>query len=99
MKATQLLHNFEQSIWLNNITCDLLESGTLKSYIDDLSVPGLTSNPTIFNHAIKNSTAYGAEIQKKLAEGVWSVSTTQRTLEKIQLRTKPCGGDRQAVAL
>ena len=69
MKATQLLHNLGQSIWLDNITRDLLDSGTLKRYIDELSVTGLTSNPTIFNHAIKNSTAYDAAIRKKLAEG------------------------------
>ncbi len=56
MKATQLLHNLGQSIWLDNITRDLLNSGTLKRYIDELSVTGLTSNPTIFDHAIKNST-------------------------------------------
>ena len=54
MKATQLLHNLGQSIWLDNITRDLLNSGTLKRYIDELSVTGLTSNPTIFDHAIKN---------------------------------------------
>jgi len=69
MKATQLLHNLGQSIWLDNITRDLLDSGTLKRYIDELSVTGLTSNPTIFNHAIKNGTAYDAAIRKKLAEG------------------------------
>src|SRR5262245_45184411 len=69
MKATQLLHNLGQSLWLDNITRDLLNSGTLKRYIDDLSVTGLTSNPTIFDHAIKNSTAYDAAIRKKLDEG------------------------------
>jgi transaldolase len=58
MKATQLLHNLGQSLWLDNITRDLLNNGTLKSYIDELSVTGLTSNPTIFDHAIKNSSAY-----------------------------------------
>src|SRR5207344_1693563 len=69
MKATQLLYNLGQSLWLDNITRDLLNSGTLKRYIDDLSVTGLTSNPTIFDHAIKNSTAYDAAIRKKLGEG------------------------------
>jgi transaldolase len=68
MKATQLLHNLGQSLWLDNITRDLLDSGTLKRYIDDLSVTGLTSNPTIFDHAIKNSTAYDAAISRKLAK-------------------------------
>jgi transaldolase len=69
MKATQKLHNLGQSLWLDNITRDLLTTGTLKRYIDELSVTGLTSNPTIFDHAIKNSTAYDASIRKKLREG------------------------------
>jgi transaldolase len=69
MKATQLLHDLGQSLWLDNITRDLLNSGTLKRYIDELSVTGLTSNPTIFDHAIKNSTAYDAPIQDKLPNG------------------------------
>src|SRR5215472_14326289 len=69
MKATQLLYNLGQSLWLDNITRDLLDKGTLKRYIDELSVTGLTSNPTIFNHAIKNSTAYDVVISRKLAEG------------------------------
>jgi transaldolase len=69
MKATKLLHNLGQSLWLDNITRDLLNSGTLKRYIDELSVTGLTSNPTIFDHAIKNSRAYDGAIQERLAQG------------------------------
>jgi transaldolase len=69
MKATQLLHDLGQSLWLDNITRDILDDGTLKRYIDELSVTGLTSNPTIFDHAIKKSTAYDATIRKKVAEG------------------------------
>lgn len=69
MKATQLLHNLGQSIWLDNITRDLLDSGALKRYIDELSLTGLTSNPTIFNHAVKNSTAYDTAIRKKSGAG------------------------------
>jgi transaldolase len=69
MKATQLLHNLGQSLWLDNITRDLLSTGTLKRYIAELSVTGLTSNPTIFEHAIKNSTAYDATIREKLSQG------------------------------
>ena len=69
MKATQVLHDLGQSIWLDNITRDLLDNGTLKRYIDELSVTGLTSNPTIFEHAIKNSAAYDAAIRQKLKEG------------------------------
>ena len=69
MKATQLLHNLGQSLWLDNITRDLLDKGTLKSYIAELSVTGLTSNPTIFDQAIKSSTAYDAAIREKLKKG------------------------------
>ena len=69
MKATQRLHDLGQSIWLDNITRDLLDDGTLERYIDELSVTGLTSNPTIFNQAVRKSTAYDAAIRKKVAEG------------------------------
>ena len=69
MRATQLLHNLGQSIWLDNITRDLLTSGTLQRYINEFSVTGLTSNPTIFEHAIKNSKSYDEDIIKKLKEG------------------------------
>jgi transaldolase len=69
MKATQALHDLGQSIWLDNITRDLLDSGTLKRYIDEWSVSGLTSNPTIFDHAIKNSSAYDAAIREELSHG------------------------------
>lgn len=70
MKATRLLHDEGQSLWLDNITRTLLDSGTLQGYIDDLSITGLTSNPTIFDHAIKNSTAYDAAIAEKLRRGI-----------------------------
>ena len=69
MKATDTLHEQGQSLWLDNITRDLLDSGTLARYIDQLSVTGLTSNPTIFDHAIKNSSSYDAAIRKKVREG------------------------------
>src|SRR4029077_17582986 len=69
MKATKQLHDLGQSIWLDNITRNLLDSGTLKRYIDELSVTGLTSNPTIFDHAIKNSAAYDDTIREKLSRG------------------------------
>ena len=69
MKATQLLHDAGQSLWLDNITRALLESGGLRRYIDELSVTGLTSNPTIFDHAIKNSRDYDAAIREKTATG------------------------------
>ena len=69
MKATQLLHNPGQSLWLDNITRDLLDKGTLQQYVDELSVTGLTSNPTIFDHAIKNSSAYDASIREEVSKG------------------------------
>ena len=69
MNATQKLHEIGQSLWLDNITRGLLTSGTLRRYIQDLSVTGLTSNPTIFDHAIKNSNDYDDAISQKLKEG------------------------------
>ena len=69
MKATKALHRLGQSLWLDNINRDLLKKGTLKGYIDELSVTGLTSNPTIFDHAIKNSTTYDAPIREGLRKG------------------------------
>ncbi len=69
MKPTQLLHDLGQSLWLDNITRDLLDNGTLKSYIDELSVTGLTSNPTIFDQAIKKSSAYDRAIQEAMSQG------------------------------
>jgi transaldolase len=69
MKAAQILHDLGQSLWLDNITRNLLKTGMLRRYIEELSVTGLTSNPTIFDHAIKNSTDYDDAIKSKLAEG------------------------------
>src|SRR5215469_16675138 len=69
MKATQLLHNLGQSIWLDNITRDMLNTGALKRYIDEFCVTGLTSNPTIFEHAIKNSSSYDAQLQQQAVAG------------------------------
>jgi len=64
MTPTRKLHDLGQSLWLDNITRELLTSGTLKRYIDDLSVTGLTSNPTIFDNAIKNSAMYDQDIRE-----------------------------------
>jgi transaldolase len=69
MKATQRLHNLGQSLWLDNITRGLLTKGTLRHYITELSVTGLTSNPTIFAHAIKNTEFYNDAIRQKVHEG------------------------------
>ena len=69
MKPTKKLHDLGQSLWLDNITRELLNSGTLKRYIDDLSVTGLTSNPTIFDNAIKNSAMYDEDISRTASVG------------------------------
>src|ERR1700746_551535 len=69
MRATQLLHHLGQSLWLDNITRDLLNNGTLQRYIGEFSVTGLTSNPTIFDHAIKNSSSYDGAIRDGVAAG------------------------------
>ena len=69
IRATGKLHDMGQSLWLDNITRSLLTSGTLNHYIQELSVTGLTSNPTIFDHAIKNSDDYDDAIGQKLQEG------------------------------
>src|SRR6188472_4626859 len=69
MKAAQILHDLGQSLWLDNITRNLLKTGMLRRYIEELSVTGLTSNPTIFDQAIKNSQDYDDAIRQKLAEG------------------------------
>ena len=70
MKATRQLHELGQSLWLDNITRDLLTSGTLQYYIDELSVTGLTTNPTIFHQAISGSTTYDAAIRRKRESGM-----------------------------
>jgi transaldolase len=64
MKPTKPLHDIGQSLWLDNITRSLVNSGTLHRYIEELSVTGLTSNPTIFDHAIKNSTDYDSDFSQ-----------------------------------
>ena len=69
IKATQKLYEMGQSLWLDNITRGLLTSGTLRRYIQEFSITGLTSNPTIFDHAIKNSHDYDDAIRQKLQEG------------------------------
>jgi transaldolase len=68
MKATQQLHELGQSLWLDSISRDLLNSGALKRYIEEWSVTGLTSNLTVFADGIRNSTAYDDAIHKNLKE-------------------------------
>lgn len=69
MKPTQALHDLGQSLWLDNITRDILNNGTLERYINELSVTGLTSNPTIFDQAIKKSASYDTAISEELGKG------------------------------
>jgi len=69
VKATQALHDLGQSLWLDDITRDLLDSGALKKYIDTLSVTGLTSNPTIFDNAISKSNSYDDEMKRLMKDG------------------------------
>ena len=69
MNATKALHDLGQSLWLDNITRDILDDGTLQRYISELSVTGLTSNPTIFDQAIKNSSSYDGKIREGIAHG------------------------------
>jgi transaldolase len=70
MRPTQTLHELGQSLWLDNITRTILDDGTLKRYIDELSVTGLTSNPTIFDKAIGAGHAYDEQIAELAAEGL-----------------------------
>jgi len=70
MNATEKLRSLGQSLWLDNITRDLLNSGTLQRYINELSVTGLTSNPTIFDNAVAHSASYDEEIKRLVASGL-----------------------------
>ena len=73
MKTTRILHDLGQSIWLDNITRDLLKTGVLRR--DEFSITGLTSNPTIFDHAIKNSGDYDDAIKSNC----WRTTPTRRS--------------------
>ena len=69
MKATQQLHELGQSLWLDNITREMLVNGTLRRYIDDFEITGLTSNPAIFDHAIRSGDFYDDSIRRNAASG------------------------------
>jgi transaldolase len=69
MKATQVLRELGQSLWLDNITRNMLRTGVLERYTNEYSVTGLTSNPTIFDHAIRNGKEYDDAIRSKLTDG------------------------------
>ncbi|MFI5242817.1 MAG: transaldolase family protein, partial [Gemmatimonadales bacterium] len=70
MNSTRQLHDLGQSLWLDNITRGLLRDGTLRRYIDELSVTGLTSNPTIFLHAMEKGDLYDGSIRQHVADGL-----------------------------
>jgi transaldolase len=70
MNSTKTLHDLGQSLWLDNITREILDNGTLRRYIEELSVTGLTSNPTIFDAAIGNTSAYDRGIREKAGGGL-----------------------------
>jgi transaldolase len=70
MNITRKLHDLPQSLWLDNITRDMLDAGTLSTYVNELSVTGLTSNPTIFDEAIGGGAAYDATIRAKAGAGM-----------------------------
>src|ERR1700704_2555167 len=69
MNKTRQLHDLGQSLWLDNISRGILDDGTLRRYIDEFSITGLTSNPTIFDEAIGRSTAYDDSIRKRAKAG------------------------------
>jgi transaldolase len=70
MKPTEKLHELGQSLWLDNITRTMLDDGTLERYIAELSITGLTSNPTIFDKAIGGSNAYDEQISECGERGI-----------------------------
>ena len=69
MKPTQALHHLGQSLWLDNITRTMLDDGTLERYVKELSITGLTSNPTIFDKAIGGGDAYDEQIAELHGQG------------------------------
>ncbi len=70
MTSTKALHDLGQSLWLDNITREILDNGTLRRYIEEFSITGLTSNPTIFDAAIGNTSAYDGSIRQKARAGL-----------------------------
>ena len=69
MKTTQQLHDLGQSLWLDNISRELLRTGTLRRYRDEFSLTGLTSNPTIFDLSIRHSNDYDDSIRRNIHQG------------------------------
>ena len=91
MKVTRQLRECGQSLWLDNITRELLDTGTLQRYISELSITGLTSNPTIFDHAIRNSGYYNVAIAEKAsaAKGPTAVLVPRKGVSAIDAEGKP----------
>ena len=85
MNKAQELHDLGQSLWLDNITREILDNGTLRRYINEFSVTGLTSNPTIFDEAIGNTAAYDQGIRDKAKAGKsGEVLFTELALEDLR---------------
>ena len=96
MKPTQKLHDLGQSLWLDNITRDLLDKGTLRRYISEFAITGLTSNPPIFDHAIQNASPYDAAIRTKNGEGTYGEALFPAPALRDPTRpAEPCPADAQ----
>ena len=104
MKPTQALHEAGQSLWLDNITRALLDKGILARYVAEYSVTGLTSNPTIFDRAVKDGTAYDADIAARKADGATdeqvffdlALADLRRAAELLAPVTRACRRSRSA---
>lgn len=96
MKATQLLHNLDQSLWLDNITRDLLNSGTLKRYVDELSVTGLTSNPTISERGPRTTRDQQNHVGRRrgLRHGIEPVRSSRHRPRSLAARLQDEGANR-----
>src|SRR3546814_11757494 len=96
MTHLQSLRDIGQSLWLDNITREILDDGTLQRYIDEYGITGLTSNPTIFDHAISDSSAYDAGIREKAAAGKRNkgplVALALGDLRRAAARFRPVSG-------
>ena len=96
MSPMNALHDLGQSLWLDNITRNLVNSGTLQRHIDEFSVTGLTSNPTIFDHAIQNSRDYESGISREASRAKSrTCSSNWRAAPFSGIRWSPGGAKRR----
>ena len=80
MKATQVLHDLGQSLSLDSVSRQLLINGEFKRYIEDVEITGPTSNPTIFDHAIRNSADYDVPIRQQVGRGATNRELVRRSI-------------------